>query len=304
MLDSPPRPAPVDSPDIYDDELREEFRRFYESRQEGGYWASNFDKAWTKLRRGVRQESELADLVGRWTDLTGARVLVIGSYLGSEAIAYARRGAQVVGIELDEQSLNFSRMLARRHGVEIDFRSMDATRTTFPDGSFDYISCAQVLEHLPPEQQPRLLAEIWRLCKPGGLFWLDTPNQLAFKDHHDTGLPFIHWLPRRIKVPLAKVLGRAVPGKEPAFGFQPVYLHYYMGYFRLRRLLGRLGRYEILSRYRGYADVDHYAAARRKQGRASSRLFGVKTALLRAALAVWNWNVLTGIRLVIRKCSD
>jgi hypothetical protein len=161
-----------------------------------------------------------------------------------------------------------------------------------------------VLEHLPPEQQPRLLAEMWRLCKPGGFLWLDTPNQLAFKDHHDTGLPFIHWLPRAVKVPLAKWLGRAVAGTEPAFGNQPVYLHYYMGYFRLKRLLARLGRYEILSRYRGYADVGHYVAARRKQGRAGGRLFNVKVALLRVLLSFWDWNVFAGIRLVIRNCPD
>mgnify|MGYP002785202014 CR=1 FL=1 len=297
------RQLPTDLPSIYDDKLREEFQTLYEARARN-YWAADFKKAWAKFQRGVSQELELADLVSRWVDLKGARVLVIGSNMGSEAIAYALRGAQVVGIDLDEPVVNMSKTLAQRYGVNIDVQALDAANTPFPDGSFDYISCAQVLEHLPPEQQPRLLAEIWRLCKPGGHFWLDTPNQLSFKDHHDTGLPMIHWLPRSIKVPLAKWLDRAVPTDEPAFGFKPVYLHYYMGYFGLKRALSRLGRYEILSRYRGYADLDHYCAARRKQGRAAGWFFAAKTSLLRAALSLWNWNVFTGIRMVIRKCES
>ena len=197
--------------------------------------------------------------------------------------------------------MGLAKDLQEQYGVEIEMHVMDAANTTFPDGSFDYISCAQVLEHLPPEMQPRLLAEIWRLCKPGGLFWLDTPNQIAFKDHHDTGLPFIHWLPRSIKVPLARAMGRAVPTREPAFGEQEVHLHYYMGYFGLKRLLGRLGRHEILSRYRGYTDFDHYCAVRQKQGRASGWLFALKAALLRTSMYVWNWNWFSGIRLAVRK---
>lgn len=296
-----PALSTIDPRTIYDDELREQLRAYYDARDHGRFWKFNFDKAWIKFQRGVRQESDLADLVSRWVDFKGANVLVIGSYMGSEAIAYALRGAQVVGIDLDENAMVLSRVLAARWGVEIDVRAMDAVNTTFPDASFDYVSCAQVLEHVPPDQQPKLLAEIWRLLKPGGAFWLDTPNQLAIKDHHDTGLPFIHWLPRSIKVPLARAIGRDEPNNEPAFGNKPVYLHYYVGYFGLKRILARLGSYEILSRYRGYADPSHYAESRKKQGRGDGLAFPVKVAFMRVALSVWNMNWMSGIRMVIRK---
>jgi 2-polyprenyl-3-methyl-5-hydroxy-6-metoxy-1,4-benzoquinol methylase len=287
--------------DIDTEQWRERLRRFYSGRDRSRYWAFDFAKAWAKFQRGVRQESEMANLVGHWMDLSKARVLVIGSYLGSEAIAYALRGADVVGIDLDEQALALSRKLAEEYGVRIHLLATDASRTAFDDASFDYVSCAQVLEHLPPAMQPRLLAEIWRLCKPGGLFWIDTPNQWAFRDHHDTGLPLIHWLPRVLKVPLARALGRAVPDREPAFGSEAVYLHYYLSYFRLRRILKGFGPYEILSRYRGYAGIEHYRDARRRQGRSDAALFPVKAALLGALLRTWNFNWFSGIRLMIRK---
>jgi hypothetical protein len=59
----------------------------------------------------------------------------------------------------------------------------------------------------------------------------------------------------------------------------------------------------VLSRYRGYADIGHYRAARRKQGRAGGLCFGVKTALLGALLRVRNWNWFAGVRLAIQKTA-
>ena len=166
---------------------------------------------------------------------------------------------------------------------------MDATATTLPSGRFDLVSCSQVLEHLPADRQPALVAEMWRLCRPGGLLWLDTPNQFALCDQHDTGLYFVHWLPRPLKTRLARWLGRDVPTREPGFGFQAVGLHSYISYFALLRMLRRLGPLEILSRYRGCADVAHYAAGCRREGRAGP-LFPLKLAALRAAMPVWNFN--------------
>ena len=157
-----------------------------------------------------------------------------------------------------------------------------------------------MLEHLPPDRQPALLAEMWRLCRPGGLMWIDTPNQLALCDQHDTGLYFVHWLPRPLKTRLARWLGRDVPTREPGFGFEQVGLHYYLSYFSLLRVLRRLGPFEILSRYRGYASVSHYAACRRRAGRAGP-LFPIKLAAMRAAMCVWNFNWMNDMRLVVRK---
>ena len=230
----------------------------------------------------------------------GRRVLVMGSWLGAEAIAYALCGAEVTAIDLDGEALRLSAELAARYGTSIQTAAMDAAATKLPAGHFDLVSCSQVLEHLPPDRQPALLAEMWRLCRPGGLLWLDTPNQLALCDQHDTGLYFVHWLPRALKTRLARWLRRDVPTREPGFGFQAVGLHYYLSYFALMRILRRLGPLEVLSRYRGFADVEHYAAGRRREGRAGP-LFPLKLAAMRAAMRVWNFNWMHDIRLVVRK---
>lgn len=288
---------------IYTPEWRERLRIFFDRPGYTNYWAFDFERAWAKHQKGVQDKLGFARIVNHYMQLDKARVLVIGSFLGTEAIAYALCGASVVAIDLDEAALALSSELAEKHGTHIEVHCIDGADTGFPDESFDYISCDQVLEHLPRERQPVMLKEIWRLCKPGGLFWIDTPNQLSYKDNHDTGLPFIHWLPRSIKVPVARMLGRSVPSEESGFGFKQVHLHYYLSYFRFRRILASLGPYEFLSRYRGFADMDHYRTVRQEQGRAGGLAFEAKVALLGVALYVWNPCWSRGIKLMIRKCK-
>ena len=280
--------------------IRDYFSRGAQFAAATGYWAFDFERQWAKHRTAVARELRLVERLGRWMPPAGRRVLVMGSWLGAEAIAYALCGAEVTAIDLDGEALSLSAELAIRYGTSIRTATMDATATKLSAGQFDLVSCSQVLEHLPPDRQPALLAEMWRLCRPGGLLWLDTPNQLALCDQHDTGLYFVHWLPRPLKTRLARWIGRDVPTSEPGFGFQPVGLHYYVSYFGLMRILRCLGLLEVLSRYRGFADVGHYAAGRYAEGRAGP-LFPLKLAFMRAVMGIWNFNWMHDIRLVIRK---
>lgn len=234
-------------------------------------------------------------------NLNGANVLVIGSHLGNEAVAYALCGANVVGVDLNMDAIKVAQQLAQVYEVEVTFRHKDGAYTDFPDEYFDYVSCAQVLEHVSPVHQIKLLTEIWRVCKKGGLFWIDTPNQCNPRDSHDTGLYFIHWLPRGLKIYLARLVGREVPYAEPGFGFEVVDLHYYLSFFRLNHVLRGLGNYENLSVYRGFPSLTAYADARRRQGRAEGKLFAVKLKFLRVLFSFWTHSWFAGIRVLFRK---
>jgi len=46
----------------------------------------------------------------------------------------------------------------------------------FPDGSFDHALCLDVLEHLQFSEQPRALAELFRVLAPGGELFVTVPN--------------------------------------------------------------------------------------------------------------------------------
>ena len=66
-------------------------------------------------------------------------------------------------------------------GVDANYSSARVTHGSvtalpFPDASFDRALCLDVLEHLAYEEQPRALAEIFRVLKPEGEVLVSVPN--------------------------------------------------------------------------------------------------------------------------------
>ena len=52
-------------------------------------------------------------------------------------------------------------------------RVMDLTSLTYADGTFDWVICFHVLEHIPDDR--RAMREILRVLKPGGIAILQSP---------------------------------------------------------------------------------------------------------------------------------
>jgi ubiquinone/menaquinone biosynthesis C-methylase UbiE len=50
----------------------------------------------------------------------------------------------------------------------------DMTKSALPDNSFDMIVAIEVLEHVPEDK--KFLDEVYRVLKPGGYFYMTTPN--------------------------------------------------------------------------------------------------------------------------------
>ena len=66
-------------------------------------------------------------------------------------------------------------------GVDANYSSArvttgSVTALPFPDASFDRALCLDVLEHLAYEEQPRALAELFRVLRPGGELLVSVPN--------------------------------------------------------------------------------------------------------------------------------
>ena len=71
---------------------------------------------------------------------------------------------EITGIDCNEKPLDAAR---KSHSqANIHFLSMDAARMDFPDGRFDTVCISNSLHHMP--DLPRVLAEMKRVCKPGG----------------------------------------------------------------------------------------------------------------------------------------
>jgi 2-polyprenyl-6-hydroxyphenyl methylase/3-demethylubiquinone-9 3-methyltransferase len=110
-------------------------------------------------------------------DLGRVRLLDVGCGGGVLAEEFARLGPQVTGIDIAESSLEVARAHARTAGLSIAYRAGSATELPFDGGSFEAVSCCDVLEHIPDWE--RVIAEVGRVLTPGGLFLFDTINRTA-----------------------------------------------------------------------------------------------------------------------------
>ncbi len=97
------------------------------------------------------------------------RMLVVGCGDGVEAAILAHElGARVIGIDVVDAFHEIASQAA-------DLRLGDATDLEFEDDSFDFVFSYHALEHI--SDPDRALREIHRVLRPGGGFWIGTPNR-------------------------------------------------------------------------------------------------------------------------------
>jgi SAM-dependent methyltransferase len=111
--------------------------------------------------------------------LTGARVLDVGCGDGRLTAFLADYAQIVCGIDNQERPLRFAKLIVERPNVH--FVQYDGSSFPFPPGSFDIVTCFDVIEHIPPDDVPTLLAAICATLKPGGSAYFTTPNRRSLR---------------------------------------------------------------------------------------------------------------------------
>jgi len=99
----------------------------------------------------------------------GSELLEIGPGYGAATELLHSRVGRLTCVEVDPKLAGDLRERMRGHNVTVMHE--DATATSLPAGAFDAAVCFTMLHHVPsPMLQDRLLAEAFRLLKPGGVF--------------------------------------------------------------------------------------------------------------------------------------
>jgi 2-polyprenyl-3-methyl-5-hydroxy-6-metoxy-1,4-benzoquinol methylase len=181
------------------------------------------------------------------------------------AVELARRGYSMTGADLSQGQIAQARAYADAQGVDIELTAYDGENIPFADSTFDFVYCINVLHHvIVPHQQTRLVAEVMRVLKPGGQFFLHEINveNPIFRVYMSYIFPLIKsidegtelWL---LPKQLPNVPGGAWLPKVVYFTFLPEFIP-----FTALRLLAPLERFLEHSRFRRYAA--HYMAIMRR----------------------------------------
>jgi len=107
--------------------------------------------------------------------LAGKTALDVGCGGGYLTEEIARLGFAATGVDPSEPSLRAASAHAGDQGLGIRYVRGAGEDLPFETGAFDAVFCCDVLEHV--RDLDRVVSEIARVLKPGGVFYYDTINR-------------------------------------------------------------------------------------------------------------------------------
>lgn len=129
----------------------------------------------------------------------------------------ARPDARIVGVEKFEDGTIYGQFelpaIVRESG-RFERVACDVEREPLPfaDGSVDAVYCSHVLEHLDPKIAGDVIAQMYRILKPGGIAYIEVPGPRALVMGRDAwpakrtkNFPLNHWNdPTHVRPPFEK----------------------------------------------------------------------------------------------------
>lgn len=160
----------------------------------------------------------------------------IGAGYGWLAIAFAlATDAQVTAVEYSAERIDAARTIAAILGVDERITWIVGSIAQLPldDRAFDAVYCIEVIEHTGVD--PRYMQELARIARD--VLVVSTPNLIFPIIHHDTSLPFCHWLPLPLRDVYATLCGRRHKQSGNRFWSPMAFLGATHGFERVSRFL-------------------------------------------------------------------
>jgi SAM-dependent methyltransferase len=116
-------------------------------------------------------------------------VLDYGCGAGQIVLGLREKNVSAFGCDLFYGGGDYSSQIAAPM-LDTVIRRMVGDEIPFPPSSFDLVINNQVLEHV--EDLDRVLSEMRRVLKPGGMLLSLFPDKSVWREGH-VGIPFLHW---------------------------------------------------------------------------------------------------------------
>jgi ubiquinone/menaquinone biosynthesis C-methylase UbiE len=126
-------------------------------------------KDWFEAVENFRYSQEpFIHSMAQFTRFRGKRVLEVGVGAGTDHLQWARAGADLYGVDLTNAGITTTRKRLEVYGLTSNLRQIDAEALPFESSFFDVVYSWGVIHH--SEHPERIIGEIKRVLKPGGLF--------------------------------------------------------------------------------------------------------------------------------------
>lgn len=105
-------------------------------------------------------------------DVNG-KLLDVGCGAGDfpEAFGHYRPDLEISAIDISQKAIK----IAKRRKLKVDFKVGNAEKLPFESKSFEAVTCFDLIEHV--EHPERVISEIERVLKPGGIFHTFIPTE-------------------------------------------------------------------------------------------------------------------------------
>ncbi len=128
----------------------------------------------------------LFDQIQKGRFAPGMTILDAGCGGGRNIVWFMRNGFEVCAIDANERAVEQVRHLAKSLAPNLspeNFQTASLGSIPFADGSFDRVICNAVLHFAEDRAQfDQMLAELWRVLKPGGMLFSRLASSIGIKD--------------------------------------------------------------------------------------------------------------------------
>lgn len=143
---------------------------------QGYFWAThdNEGKEWTRNFHELRQRDLMLFNLG---EVEGKKILDVGCSSAEYLLTLAKMGAEYLGgQDPDEAAVKKGRLRFSEENITGELVIGSAVKLDFPDNFFDSAFSSDTFNFLTLEEKEKMISEVYRVLKPGGIFTIKTPN--------------------------------------------------------------------------------------------------------------------------------